>query len=129
MATLATYLLALNAAWDLVTGAGLLIYVHTDALKCLADTHLGLWISDDEKNNKTLSYTMGLFIIQWGIIRASAATDPLTKWPDAVATYCIEGVAIAVAVMEGKAKPWSGMLVTALCLVCIGVLVAAKTSA
>jgi len=124
--TLATCVLALNAAWDLVTGTGLLIYIHTDTLKCLADTHLSLWLYDEERNNKVLSYAVGLFVIQWGLIRALAAMDPLARWPDAVATYCIEGVAVAVAVMEGKTKLFSGMIVVALCLGCMGVLIAAS---
>jgi hypothetical protein len=122
--TLATCVLALNAAWDLVTGTGLLIYIHTDTLKCLADTHLSLWLYDEERNNKVLSYAVGLFVIQWGLIRALAAMDPLARWPDAAATYGIEGVAIAVAVAEGKARLCSGVIVMALCLGCIGVLIA-----
>jgi hypothetical protein len=122
--TLATCILALNAAWDIVTGTGLLIYIHTDTLKCLADTHLSLWLYDEERNNKVLSYAVGLFIIQWGLIRALAAMDPLARWPDAVVTYCIEGVAVAV--MEGKTKLFSGMIVVALCLGCMGVLIAAS---
>ena len=124
--TLAVYVLSFNAAWDIATGLGLLIYLHTDTLKCLADTHLSLWISDEERNNRVLSYAIGLFIIQWGIIRASAAMDPLTKWPDAVATYCVEGVAVAVAVVEGKARQCSGVTVVVLCMGCIGVLIAAS---
>ena len=105
---------------------GTLSYVQTGTLRFLANTHLSLWTSDDERHNKVLLYVIGLLIFQFGFIRAAAAMDQSARWSDAIVTYCIEGAAVTVAAIEGKTQACSSMTVLALCLGCVGVLVAAN---
>lgn len=52
--------------------------------------------------------------------------DQSARWSDAIVTYCIEGAAVTVAAIEGKTQACSSMTVLALCLGCVGVLVAAN---
>jgi hypothetical protein len=123
--TIATYIFALNAIWDAVTGTGLLAFGLTGRFRLLADTHLCLWVSELHKTDSVLSSLSGLFVIQWGIIRALAATDPTTRWPDAASSYCVEGVAVTAAALTGKMHCVQSMMVVTLCLAGAALAVAA----
>ena len=123
--TAALYLLAFNAAWDFVTGAGLLMHVATGSFQCLADKHLCLWISDQHKTDPVLSSLTGLVVIQWGVSRAFAAADISSRWQDATSTYIIEGLAIGAGALAGKLHGFPSMLVLAMCLACAALTAAA----
>jgi hypothetical protein len=122
-AILATYLLILNAIWDLVTGLGILVFIYTGHLKQIADTHLGLWILDEDRENKVVSILIAAIIIQWAAVRSFAAADPSSRWPDATFTYWIEGVMIAVAATMGRTHAFPSAMVLVLCVGCAGVMV------
>ena len=124
-ATIASYLLALNAVWDVVTGSGLLVFAFTGRLRCLADTHLCLWIADQHKTDPVLSSLTGFVILQWGVTRALAAANLACRWPDATVSYAFEGIAIGIAATTGKMHGFPSMMVVATCLACAAIAVAA----
>ena len=81
---LVAYILAANALWDAVTGAGLLAFGLTGRCRAVADAHLCLWLDETTKTDSTLSSLSGFIVLQWGIVRAFAAADPTGgRWPDA----------------------------------------------
>ena len=123
--TLATYLLILNALWDLVTGVSIIVFVCTGYFKQIADTHLGLWILEEDKDNKVISILIAAIIIQWASVRSFAATDPSNRWQDATFTYWIEGIMIGVAATMGRTHAFPSALVVVLCIGCAGVVVSA----
>lgn len=117
----APYVLFINAIWDLLTGMAILIYVGTGRLKFVADTHLGLWNSDEDRNNDTASVLMGFLLLQWSWVRMITSVDPIDHWQDAVCTYWLEGSLIGLATFSGRMYKLSGYTVVVLCIACAGV--------
>ena len=117
----AQYVLFVNAIWDLVTGAAILIYVSTHRLKWLADTHLGLWNNEEDRNNDTASVIMAFLLLQWSWVRLITSLDPVDHWQDAVYSYWLEGALIGLATFSGRMYTLSGYTVVVLCVACAGV--------
>lgn len=118
---LASYVLLINAIWDLITGLGILIYVGTGALKFLADLHLGLWKSEEDRNSDAASVLFACLILQWSWMRMITAVDPFDHWQDAVFSYWLEGALIGFATFAGKMHTASGSVVVVLCIACAAI--------
>ena len=114
----------MNAVWDLVSGLGILVYVGTGRMKHLADAHLALWSTDDDRDNKTASVLMACLVLQWAWMRLITAVDPVNHWQDAVYSYWLEGSLVAAAVFVGRMHRGSGAAVVALCIGCAGAVMA-----
>ena len=110
-----------NAIWDIITGLGILIYVGTGRLKGLADLHLSLWSSEDDRNNDTASVLLACLVLQWSWMRLITALDPVDHWQDAVYSYWLEGMLVGTATIVGRMHTPSGSVVVVLCAACAAV--------
>ena len=94
-------------------------------MKHLADAHLNLWISEEDRDHKITSIVIACIIIQMAAVRSSAAMDPVNRWPDATFTYWLEGVMVGGAAIMGKLHAFPSAMVLILCIGCAGVMVSA----